>query len=571
MQGAWHILGIDPTSDERAIKRAYAKQLKQTRPEDDAEGFQALRSAYDQALAEVRYRSYEDDDGEAPETTQEAVDVPAPEAAASPVQPAPDEVELAREEMLRNAWEEAQQLWQAFLQAPGDAPAKHLGQLMSAAALSLLGNDALEVMAGRYCASDGYDPVVRDAAVQHFRWEEDSSHLSRIDGATAFYAMARYRADHGYQELRNDPYLAEAMEALIKPAPPKFALSTINSHAMKRMATLLQVLQWRHPEVITYHLQREMVEWWQEKVDSKKYYIQTALYSVGAGLLLTVLLGASGIFSTSSDQTIFAMLALCLATGLAGGALLAFRPPQTLIDAWREWKGEKVDAFLHSEATYWRSRYGWLLPFTAASLAMFYPEPSLLLQLVVGTAMLASAGLALLSVSPHLNQQGWAWLAAISCVLWFFVSQFIFPGWHWSISLMACACLQCLVNTGEFRSHDLERLSGNRLMTARAVWIAGVIALVVLVNGSPGAVMLQIPFAWLMLIAGFVLAEFTVSLFIIWPAFFIGRAVINGQHMFKDVTDGRMVTLADFLLILTIFMIASLYRAGSARTATNNY
>ena len=47
----WQILGIEPTNDERAIKRAYAKQLKTTRPDDDAAAYQRLREAFDYALA----------------------------------------------------------------------------------------------------------------------------------------------------------------------------------------------------------------------------------------------------------------------------------------------------------------------------------------------------------------------------------------------------------------------------------------------------------------------------------------------------------------------------------------
>ncbi|BAV98524.1 hypothetical protein LEN_3037 [Lysobacter enzymogenes] len=43
-------LGLAPTRDEREIKRAYARELKRCRPDEDPQGFQALNEAYADCL-----------------------------------------------------------------------------------------------------------------------------------------------------------------------------------------------------------------------------------------------------------------------------------------------------------------------------------------------------------------------------------------------------------------------------------------------------------------------------------------------------------------------------------------
>ncbi len=43
-------LGLDEQADERAIKKAYAKRFKETRPDEDPAGFHQLNEAYQAAL-----------------------------------------------------------------------------------------------------------------------------------------------------------------------------------------------------------------------------------------------------------------------------------------------------------------------------------------------------------------------------------------------------------------------------------------------------------------------------------------------------------------------------------------
>lgn len=79
----WSILGIAPTSDDKAIRRAYAARLKVTRPDEDAAGFQALVEARDLALDRSRFLPRGNDlDVVQPEKVREVEVVqPAPENA----------------------------------------------------------------------------------------------------------------------------------------------------------------------------------------------------------------------------------------------------------------------------------------------------------------------------------------------------------------------------------------------------------------------------------------------------------------------------------------------------------
>ena len=67
-ESCFAVLGIAPTKDEKLIKKAYRKLLHSANPEDDAEGFQRLRSAYEEACRFAKEK-------ERPEEEKSAVDL----------------------------------------------------------------------------------------------------------------------------------------------------------------------------------------------------------------------------------------------------------------------------------------------------------------------------------------------------------------------------------------------------------------------------------------------------------------------------------------------------------------
>lgn len=64
MSWAFERLGLRSDAQERDVKRAYARLLKDTRPAEDPEGFQRLREAYEAALAQAACRVQADGDAD---------------------------------------------------------------------------------------------------------------------------------------------------------------------------------------------------------------------------------------------------------------------------------------------------------------------------------------------------------------------------------------------------------------------------------------------------------------------------------------------------------------------------
>ncbi len=55
----WQLLGIEPTEDENEIRNAYRTKLPEYNPEDDPEGFKALREAFEEAVRLMREKPKE--------------------------------------------------------------------------------------------------------------------------------------------------------------------------------------------------------------------------------------------------------------------------------------------------------------------------------------------------------------------------------------------------------------------------------------------------------------------------------------------------------------------------------
>ena len=81
---AWEVLGIDPTSDKKEIKKAYARLLKQYHPEENPEEFKQIQAAFqqclhqDQEIESVSFEQNKQDIKTQPISTKEDTIIPPP-------------------------------------------------------------------------------------------------------------------------------------------------------------------------------------------------------------------------------------------------------------------------------------------------------------------------------------------------------------------------------------------------------------------------------------------------------------------------------------------------------------
>lgn len=166
-------------ADERAIRRAYARELKLIDQEADPEGFQSLREVYEYALAWQRHRAA---------ALDEVAEQPAPApAAAEPIATAPPQPPAPIAEPVQDDAAEAAAVFAEFQQhclgIPSERPALPQGpwirelerSLDDPRLIPIIARDLFEQHIAHLLA-DGWQPgheALLVAAIKVFQWQKD--------------------------------------------------------------------------------------------------------------------------------------------------------------------------------------------------------------------------------------------------------------------------------------------------------------------------------------------------------------------------------------------------------------
>ncbi|MBB5607523.1 MULTISPECIES: J domain-containing protein [unclassified Janthinobacterium] len=395
----WDILGTEPTGDERAIKRAYAKQLKTTRPDDDPAAFQQLREAYEYALRHapmLNAQLLEHERGPQEETvTLETPAAPAelwgvvaqetaPAKISSPVRELWGTVVIDPAEQAASLWHELMTLAQ-HRNAEAMLPAFMAREEL----LNLDVHEEFELCALRYCASEGYDLSLRLALFETMGWNEDHAYLARRQPELMHNAMARYRADRSYALFLDNRDQHRGIACLLSQQPPSaYGRQLFDQAFTEEVKGLLQTVRWHHPEMLVYKLDGDLFKRWEHAVHSKRYFKDTALTSIGLGCAFNFMLATiAGVARLPLLQPQWTNLLFCQVVAFALMTMHAFGWPAPLFSLWQLLKKRSINYLpvLHErpELLY----LAWIVPFLVVGALYFIPSPDKELRIATASGL----------------------------------------------------------------------------------------------------------------------------------------------------------------------------------------
>jgi hypothetical protein len=490
-QWIWSALEIAPSDDERTVKRAYAKRLKVVRPDDDPEKFQALRQAYERALALVQHSfTQADEEPELPAIAENSVAAGAADAAemhveaeAAAAYPGPIAGKRAvslhqdQESLLEavqpafNAAAAADSLWQALMLQMTPGKLRYTSAILANFVKTedfenFDVRDAFEFRAMQYCANQNADQAARAAMVEQFGWVDNAQHLFQHNPDMARAALARYHADQGYKWLENSAIVgSKAALALIQTTVPKRSMRLYERKFVAEMKGLVQRIRWHSPELLAYRLNAELFVWWEKQVHTPRLSLHSGGIALLVGAvffgLLSVLCG-SLIPENLSDAISVASFVLIEAGSLWLGYLAIKRGILQRVMQW----------LYARHLTKW-VQVGWMPLFVLCSTAAMLDIRS------DSVHWLIDAGLVVcLLVSSF---AAWRFLNAAGIVIALLVASAlggigglplsIFPGFEiWECILIAVPVVTMLVRGGEYY-YGLLNFGHGWLWKIRATWL----------------------------------------------------------------------------------------------------
>ena len=374
----WRELAISSTTDEREIRRAYARRLKIVHPEDDPEGFQALRAAFEQALNHARHAAWEAENGwDENDAVDEGLDAsPAPAVEdLAPVEAPRDEgphrdpllvAEMARDRADRDEHQHRCDALAEALRRPTPDDEEVLTALVAVFRSPALGaldvHDSTEHWLGQLAAQrgPGFDALL-EPTITFFGWD----HRPVGDRWNPGLGALQHREDlETIRRLRNPASAGHAaFMTLSHPVGPHERMrARLLPELGRQISDLLARIDHEVPYVLGY-LNPESIAWWREHLSRPRFGVGSAWFTGIVTLL-------SALFTSAASPPGLGAIGLAAGAGIGlfGSILLALAGHYLFVlPRWRHTTGLAADNF-------WRS-CGWAPAMALLMLATAFVPP----------------------------------------------------------------------------------------------------------------------------------------------------------------------------------------------------
>jgi hypothetical protein len=290
----WNELGIAPSRDAREIKLAYAAKLKQVNPEDDPEGFQRLRTAYERATA-LATRAAKLDASKVAQADPETSTVSAFQSPASIVvsaPPIPTQSSTPTPRPSSSLADTAAALCQHWIRTP-------LGQRRAALAHSLASLESEQLdyqlslqqaLARQVLAQVGHYLPLVPLLDERYGWSESQRRLGGdpvVAELLERYAARQWRLQFESARDENARRRLDALELLAnEPRIASFKFFARRSKNLGVMRQLLQALLSPKLGYLRYEVNRSSVQWWLQYFNSYPRAWDQRAWIVISGVLL---------------------------------------------------------------------------------------------------------------------------------------------------------------------------------------------------------------------------------------------------------------------------------------------
>lgn len=322
----WSVLDLEPGADERSVRRAYARILKEQRPDTDPDAFQRLRGAYEFALVLAQNATM--GDAQVPQFESAQVgDLPAvaiPSAAALAISDdaalsiARDSHDAAESDVDRNSSlaksskteghrrsdpvQEAMQRWQDFVADPMNYRSRNDVSNLFAAVVNFQVREELEWQAILHCLRDDTPPRLRINLCDVLEWRQDHKHLLNRDAGVANVALSRAFADADYETLSQRYPAAISLLEDGEGMRKRMRRIVFDRELEREMDALIQSLNYYYQNVRQVRIDASLIERWQRRQSLRTWITGLVLPVVFQSLWFGVLVACASTMRGKNDS-----------------------------------------------------------------------------------------------------------------------------------------------------------------------------------------------------------------------------------------------------------------------------